>query len=153
MNIKETKFFKRMASVFEESFVNKQNEFVALLNYYPSDNLGWYELIQLKRKGVRPVFVNEWFRLEDCHNELDLKKKILSWLSRACCKSQYSTTYDKYIHEYFRDRCNELLGVFFSEEDWEEIYCYLGNAINDSLSIKFIESHYDLDVLKKYKKE
>lgn len=153
MDIKETKFFKRMTSVFEDSFVNKNNEFIALLNYYPSDNLSWYELMKLNRKGVKPVFVNEWFRLEDCHNELDLKKKILAWLSRACCKSQYSNTYDKYIHQYFRDRCNSLLGTFFNENDWEEIYCYLGNAINDNLSIKFIESHYDLDVLKKYKKE
>jgi hypothetical protein len=151
MDIKETKFFKRMASVFEDSFVNKNNEFIALLNYYPSDNLSWYELMQLKRKGVKPIFVNEYFRLEDCHNEMDLKKKILAWLSRACCKSQYSTTYDDYIHQYFRDRCNDLLGTFFNEDDWEEIYCYLGNAINDDLSVKFIESNYDLDVLKKNK--
>lgn len=149
MDIKETKFFKRMASVFEDSFVNDENEFIALLNYYPSDNLSYYELLKLKREGTKHIFVNEWFGLEDCHNELDLKKKILSWLSRACCKSQYSNTYDYYIHEYFRDRCNDLLGVDFDENDWEKIYCYLGNAINDDLSVKFIESHYDLDILKK----
>lgn len=148
MDIKETKFFKRMASVFEDSFVNDQNEFIALLNYYPSDELSYYELMQLKRKGAKPILVNEYFNLEDCYNELDLKKKILAWLSRDCCKSQYSNTYDNYIHEYFRDRCNELLGVNFDEDDWGKIYCYLGNAINDDLSVKFIESHYDLNILK-----
>lgn len=144
----ENKFFKRMTLVFEESFINGNNEFIALLNWFPSDDLSWYELMKLNRKGNRLVFVNEWFRLEDCNNEMDLKKKILAWLSRACCKTQYSNTYDDYIHEYFRDRCNELLNTNFNEDEWELIYCKLGNAINDKLAEEFINSHYDLNLLK-----
>lgn len=144
----ENKFLKRMLSVFEESFINSENEFVALLNFYPSDNISSLELLNMKTLRPKSVFVNEWFRLEDCHNELDLKRKMLAWLSRACCKTQYSEKYDKYIHEYFRDRCNELLNVNFSENDWEKIYCRLGNDVNSKLCIEFINSNYDMNLLK-----
>lgn len=144
----ENKFLKRMLSVFEESFINSQNEFIALLKFYPSDNISSLELLNMKTLRPKSVFVNEYFRLEDCHDEMDLKKKILAWLSRACCKTQYSPKYDKYIHEYFRDRCNELLNVNFNEDDWELIYCRLGNAVNDKLAEEFINSNYDLNLLK-----
>ena len=145
----ENKFLKRMLSVFEESFINSQNEFIALLKYYPSDNIPYYELLEMKALKPRPVFVNTYFRLEDCKDELDLKRKIIEWLSRDCHKSQYSQKYDKYIHKYFRERCNELLNVDFSESDWEKIYCYLGNAVNSKLCIEFINSNYDLNLLKR----
>lgn len=144
----ENKFLKRMLSVFEESFINSENEFIALLKFYPSDNISSLELLNMKTLRPKSVFVNEYFRLEDCENELDLKKKILAWLSRACCKTQYSPKYDNYIHEYFRDRCNELLNVNFSENDWEKIYCRLGNDLNSKLCIEFINSNCDMNLLK-----
>ena len=144
----ENKFLKRMMSVFEESFINKSNEFIALLKYYPSDNISYYDLLKMRTSKPRPVFVNAYFRLEDCKDELDLKRKIIEWLSRDCYKSQYSNKYDKYIHEYFRERCNELLNVNFSEDDWGEIYCRLGNAINSKLCVEFINSNCDMNLLK-----
>ena len=144
----ENKYLKRLMSIFEDSFINEDNEFIALLRFYPSDNLSYFELLEERTKGEKAVFVNEYFRLEDCENELDLKREILAWLSRACCKTQYSEKYDKYIHKYFRDRCNEFLQTNFSEDDWELIYCRLGNAINDKLCVEFINSNYDLSLLK-----
>lgn len=144
----ENKFLKRMLSVFEESFINSQNEFIALLKFYPSDKISYYELLNMKTLKPKPVFVNAYFRLEDCKDELDLKRKIIEWLSRDCHKSHYSQKYDKYIREYFRDRCNELLNVNFDENDWEEIYCYLGNGVNSKLCIEFINSNYDMNLLK-----
>lgn len=145
----ENKFLKRMLSVFEESFINSQNEFIALLKYYPSDNISYFELLNMKTLKPKAVFVNAYFRLEDCKDELDLKRKILEWLSRDCHKSQYSQKYDKYIHKYFRDRCNELLNVNFNEDEWELIYCYLGNSVNSKLCVEFINSNYDLNLLKR----
>lgn len=145
---KENKFFKRLFSVFEDSYINDNNEFIALLQYYPSDHISWFELIKMNRKGTRPIFVNEYFRLEDCETELDIKKKILFWLSRVCCKTQYSSSFDKYIHEYFRERCNTLLNVNFNEEQWTKIYTKFGNGCNEKLCIKFIESYFDMNLLK-----
>ena len=144
----ENNFLKRMLSVFEESFINSGNEFIALLKYYPSDKMSSYDLLNIRTLRPRPVFVNAYFRLEDCKDELDLKRKLIEWLSRDCYKSQYSQKYDKYIHEYFRDRCNELLNVNFNESDWEKIYCYLGNAVNSKLCIEFINSNYDMNLFK-----
>lgn len=145
----ENKYLKRLMSIFEDSYINDNYEFIALFKFYPSDNLSYFELLEERPKGTGALFVNEYFRLEDCENELDLKRKMLAWLSRACCKTQYSQKYDKYIHEYFRNRCNEFLQTNFSEDDWETIYCKLGNAINDKLCVKFINSNYDLNLLKK----
>lgn len=146
-DIKESKYFKRLSLIFEESFVNSQNEFIALLKFYPSDKLTYMELLNERTKGTKSIFINAYFRLEDCKNDFDLKKKIISWLSRACCISQFSNKYDNYIHEYFRTRCNEALGVQFSSEDWKKIYCHLGNGIHEDLCSKFIESNFDLNIL------
>ena len=118
----ENKYLKRLMSIFEDSFINSQNEFIALLKFYPSDNISYLELLEMRTLRPRPVFVNEYFRLEDCETELDLKRKMLAWLSRACCKTQYSQKYDKYIHEYFRNRCNEFLHTNFSEDE-----CYINS--------------------------
>ena len=143
----ENKYLKRIMSVFEDSYINDCNEFIALLNFYPSDNLTYLELLEERTKGTKSIFVNEYFRLEDCENDLDLKCKILAWLSRACCKTQYSRKYDKYIHKYFRERCNELLNTYFTEEEWLKIYIKLGNDVNRELSIKFINNNCNLEVL------
>ena len=43
---------------------------------------------------------------------------------------------------------NKFLGTNFTEDDFEYIYTYLGNGCNKTIAIKFIESGYDLDVLK-----
>lgn len=105
------------------------------------------ELLKLNRKGKRPIFINAYFRLEDCENEFNLKKKIIQWLSRECCKSQHSNIYDKYIHEYFRDRCNKLLNINFNEQQWLDIYTKFGNCCHEKLCIEFIKSGFDLNLL------
>ena len=51
-------------------------------------------------------------------------------------------------HKLILKRVNEFLGTDFTEEDMEIIYQYLGNAIRHKLTIKFVESDYDLTVLK-----
>lgn len=43
---------------------------------------------------------------------------------------------------------NRYLGTRFSQDDMDEIYCRLGNAIKHELTIKFIESGFDFEVLK-----
>lgn len=45
------------------------------------------------------------------------------------------------------DYINFILNVYFSKEDFETIYKYLGNGINNELTIKFIQGNYNLKIL------
>ena len=91
---------------------------------------------------------NIYFRLEDVESELELKCRVLSWLSRPSCKG---------ISYHWQDRIrgivNEYLGTNFTTDEMREIYIHLGNDCNRELSIKFIESNYDLSLLKSIGKE
>lgn len=95
-------------------------------------------------------FSNSYFRLEDCNTELDVKCKVLEWLSRSAYKAQpYSTEYrNKKFHGFMRDGINDFLGTRFSEEDMALIYQRLGNRVRHELTLRFIESGYDMAVLK-----
>lgn len=87
---------------------------------------------------------NIYFRLEDVHSALDLKCKVIAWLSRPSCKG-VSAYWQKRIRQIF----NEFLGTSFDKEQVSHIYTYLGNDCNRKLSVKFIDSGYDLSVLPK----
>lgn len=86
---------------------------------------------------------NIYFRLEDVDTELELKCKVLAWLSRPSCKG---------VSDYWQKRIsaivNEFLGTEFTHDEMSEIYTRLGNDCNRKLSINFIESNYDLALLK-----
>lgn len=86
---------------------------------------------------------NTYFRLEDVETELDLKCKVLAWLSRPSCKGVSA-----YWQKRIRAIVNEFLGAEFTFDEMMEIYTYLGNDINREKTIKFIESNYDLNMLK-----
>lgn len=93
---------------------------------------------------------NEYFRLEDCETELDVKCKVLEWLSRGAYKSQpFESDYlNNQLHEFLLNGINKYLDTNFSYEDIEKIYTYLGNRCNHPKTIKFIESGYDMSILK-----
>lgn len=86
---------------------------------------------------------NSYFRLEDVATEMDLKAKILEWLSREACKGGTKKT-----QAYHLDGINAFLSTAFSQEDMIEIYTYLGNRVNHAKTLRFIESGYDMSVLK-----
>lgn len=93
---------------------------------------------------------NEYFRLEDCECEFEVKCKVLEWLSRGAYKTE---PFDSYIenekfHEFMLKGINKYLGTNFSYDDMELIYTYLGNCCNHLKTEKFIESGYDMSVLK-----
>jgi hypothetical protein len=93
---------------------------------------------------------NEYFRLEDCECEFDVKCKVLEWLSRGAYKTEPFASYKKNadFHEFMLNGINKYLGTNFSHDDIEVIYTYLGNRCNHSKTEKFIESGYDMSVLK-----
>lgn len=93
---------------------------------------------------------NTSFILIDCNSKEDVKCKVLEWLSRPAYKTEpYSTkrNNDKF-HSFILAGVNDYLDTYFSERDMEKIYTYLGNACDHKKTLKFIESGYDMSVLK-----
>lgn len=119
---------KELMELFDGSFINSH-----------------YELILTPK-------TNLYFCLENIETLLDLRCKVVAWCSRHACKTlPYSTRCnwrnEKYQTEV-REKINKFLKVDFSEEDWMFIYTYLGNDIRRGLCEKFIESGYNLSVIR-----
>ena len=116
---------------FPTSFINDSEEFIA----YPKTNL--------------------YFNLGKCETLLDVKCKVLEWFSRDCCKAipfRRDWRNNEY-HELILGRVNRFLGTNFTVEDMWLIYTELGNCVNRPLTIEFVESNYDLRVLKRDKEK
>ncbi len=96
---------------------------------------------------------NEYFNLEKCKDELEVKCEVLEWLSRGACKSTpfQSEWRNKKYHNFMRSGINEFLGTNFSEDDMYEIYTYIGNQVNRKLTLEFIINDYDLSLLRRKK--
>lgn len=121
----------KLKKSFPGSFVNSSNEFIAH-----------------KR-------ANEYFRLEDCKSELDIKCKVLEWFSRGAYKTApYNTNRkNEEFHEFMLAGINMFLNTNFTKEDIEPIYTYLGNCCNHEKTIAFIESGYNLSILPRKNEE
>lgn len=87
---------------------------------------------------------NIYFLLNDIENELDLKCKIIAWLSRPAHKAL-----SNYWQKRIGNILNGYLGTNFSKDEIELIYSYLGNDCNRQKTIRFINSNYDLSILDK----
>ncbi|MDO5845104.1 MAG: hypothetical protein Q4Q53_08175 [Methanocorpusculum sp.] len=85
---------------------------------------------------------NSYFLLTDIETEQELKAKVIEWLSREAIKGGTKATM-----KYHLDGLNIFLGTSFTPEEVEKIYTYLGNRCNHKLTVRFIESGYDLTVL------
>lgn len=117
---------QRLMGLFDGCFINSQNELILV----PKTNL--------------------YFCLGNIETVLDLKCKVIAWCSRDACKTQYCRVNwrnEKY-QKNVRDAINSFLGTEFTAEDWMYIYTYLGNDIRRKVCEKFIESGYDLSVIK-----
>jgi hypothetical protein len=113
------KLIKKTQEFFPKSYISNRNELIL----EPKNNI--------------------YFRLEDVQSELDFKCKLIAWLSRPSCKG---------VSEYWQRKilksCNQLLETDFTKEEMSQIYTYLGNDVDRTLCVKFIESNYDLSLLK-----
>ena len=117
---------KKLARAFPDSFINTNLEFIAHLK------------------------ANEYFRLEDCETEFDVKCKVLEWLSRGAHKTcPFNTNLkNERFHNFMLNGINDFLGTDFTTEDMAIIYQELGNRVRHSLTEEFINSGYDMAVLK-----
>lgn len=91
-----------------------------------------------------------WFSLGKIESDLELKRRFISSISR-CYKTEPYGTSKRNIEWQQKHMVafNKVLGTNFTEDDFEYIYTYLGNGCNKPIAIKFIESGYDLNVLKR----
>ncbi len=98
---------------------------------------------------IADLKTNQYFILNNCHSELDIKCKVLEWLSRAACKTQlsHSERKNRELQSEMRKHINEYLGTSFTAEDMRTIYTWLGNACNHEKTIAFINSGYDMRIL------
>ena len=118
---------KKLAVAFPNSFINTALEFIAHKE------------------------ANEYFRLEDCETELDVKCKVLEWLSRGACKtSPFNTNIknDKF-NNFMLKGINTFLDTDFTRKDMWLIYTYLGNRCDHKRTLEFIESNYDMETFRK----
>lgn len=92
---------------------------------------------------------NQYIILANCETPLDVKCKVLEWFSRPAYKGMpYSQEWrNRKFREFMLNGINAFLDTNFTEQDMEEIYCALGNAINHKKTVRFIESDYDFNVL------
>lgn len=85
---------------------------------------------------------NVYFRLEDIETELELKCKVIAWLSRPS-----HTGVSTYWQKRIRAIVNNFLNTQFNVDEMELIYAELGNDCDRNKTIKFIEADYDLKLL------
>jgi hypothetical protein len=115
----------KLQNCFDKGFVNRNNEFIA-----------------------EPK-ANSYFLLNDCETELDVKCKCLEWLSRDAYKTMpfYSKKANDRFRSYIQNGINKYLETNFTLKDFEIIYQYLGNRVNHTKTIEFVNSGYDLNIL------
>mgnify|MGYP003289391851 CR=1 FL=1 len=116
---------RKLAHAFPRSFINTNLEFIAHKT------------------------ANEYFRLEDCKTEFDVKCKVLEWFSRGAYKTCPfdSDLKNERFHNFMLNGINDFLGTDFTEDDIETIYTYLGNRVNHPLTVAFISSNYNMALL------
>ena len=95
------------------------------------------------------VLENEYFILESCKDEREIKCKVLAWFSRGAHKTQHYNSKKKNneYHQFMLDGINKYLGTNFDFEDMDIIYTKLGNDVNRPLCEKFVDSGYDMNIL------
>ena len=115
-----------VAKCFPDSFINSNGELI------------------ISVKG------NVYFIATDCNTKEDIACKLLEWCSRPMAKGQPYAREKR--NSEWRDSLiyglNLYLGTSFTQEDMYLIYEKLGNRVNHDLTLRFIESRYDLDIVR-----
>lgn len=121
----EWEYITRLMKCFPRSFINQYGEFIA------------------HRES------NAYFKIDNCKSELDIKCKVLEWLSRDAHKAEpfRARRKNEEYRAFMMGGINRYLGTSFTDEQMETIYTYLGNACNHEKTIRFIESGFDMFLL------
>lgn len=92
---------------------------------------------------------NEYFQLSKCKDDLEIKCKVLEWLSRAAFKTEpyKNKKKNEKFNDFMLTGINKFLNTDFDKYSMRTIYQELGNQVNRELTIKFIKNNYDMAVL------
>ena len=109
----------RIYNAFPKAFIYRHNEMII----YPRENT--------------------YFLLDNVNNELELECKVLEYCSRQASKGM-----SKASREYHLKGICDFFDRTFSQEEMKCIYTLLGNGIHRELCIKYIQSGFNLEVLR-----
>ena len=92
---------------------------------------------------------NVYFNANNCETKRDIICKLLEWCSRPIAKGEpyRSEKRNREWRESLLVGYNEYLQTNFTQEDMYWVYDRLGNAVNHELTLKFIDSGFDLSLL------
>ena len=116
---------KELMRCFPNSFINSYGEFIA------------------------HKYANQYFILDNCNTEEDVKVKILSWFSRGAHKTEpYKTKKcNDALHKYMLNGINKYLNTNFTKDDISRIYTYFGNDCNKNKCYEFVQNNYDMKII------
>lgn len=97
----------------------------------------------LSKKG------NVYFIARKCKTQKDILCELLEWCSRPIAKGEpyRQEKRNKEWREALLSGYNKYLGTQFTQEDMYWIYDKLGNGVDHDLTLKFIASGYDLNLV------
>lgn len=110
---------RRVKEIFPKAFIYKEDELII----EPKNNI--------------------YFRIDNVQNELEFKCKMIEFLSRPAHKGL-----SKYWQSKIRKGLNAFLGTNFSVDELDTIYTFLGNCCDRTKTVKFINSGYDVSILR-----
>lgn len=139
----------KLLEIFEEGFINDELELVICHPVNPVDVYEGDEPFYKELHGrCRNVYRNVYFCVRNCETKKDVQAKVLEWWSRDASKTIHGgEKVTKIIQDYIRRGINEYLKTNFSHEDMLKIYNRLGNSIKHELTMRFIDSRFDMGML------
>lgn len=97
---------------------------------------------------------NVYFTATNCKTKEDVICKLLEWCSRPMAKGQPYASEKR--NDEWRESLiyglNNYLGTNFTQDDMYWIYDKLGNRVNHELTLKFINSAFDLSLVRPYER-
>jgi hypothetical protein len=120
----------KLLECFPKSFINYQGEFIAH-----------------KKSNTYLIF-------DKCETMQDLAVAVFEWFSRAAHKTApyYSDYHNAKFNRFMLDGINRLLGTSFTAEDMDPIYTHMGNGVNHTLTVEFVASGYDMEILRAHER-
>lgn len=119
------------------------NEVFELMSHFPGSYIKGKYLWLDSRKGCEIL-------IDGIEDGLALRCELLEWASRSIAKGMpYGS--ERMNGLYRRSLLlglNNFLGVNWTPEDIMKVYQYLGNAIDHNKTVLFIESGYNMEVLR-----
>lgn len=120
------------------------DEIFNVMKCFPNSYINAFQELIISDKG------NVFFNIANCETKNDIICKLLEWCSRPLAKGQPYRNEKRNIE--WRNSLlvgyNKYLGTNFTQDDMYWIYDQLGNKVNHELTLKFIESGYDLSLVR-----